>query len=307
MEFQVGLTDIPFSLEYTLTSGQVFRWVNRGEWWYGVANAGVLKIRQEGETLRCSSSSDQLDSAFVRAYLGLEHDLEGVYSSFGGDATLARAIQKFYGLRLMRQDPWECLGSFVLATNSNIPSIARMVSNVCSAFGEPLNFEGATYSSFPSAERIASASLAELEDCRLGYRAPYIKKVAECVDQGRVDFSELLLLDYSRARESLLSRLFGEKLLLGVGPKVADCVLLFSLEKFEAFPIDVWLSRALSRYYPDLLGEKLQRKLSSARKVAIGTGDYEKTSESARRRFGEYAGYAQQYLYMLVRDELASG
>ena len=303
MEFQVGLAGIPFSLEHTLESGQVFRWANRGEWRYGVLRGGVLKARQEGETLRCESSADYLDSAFVRGYFNLDQDLEGVYSTMARDETIARAVQKFYGLRLIRQDPWECLGSFVLATNSNIPSITRMVNNVCSAFGTAFEFEGTPYSSFPPPERVAEASVSELEECGLGYRAPYLKKVAEAIRSNRVDFSELSILDYAPARELMLSRLFGEKVLLGVGPKVADCALLFSCDKGNAFPIDVWISRALARFYPDLLDQRLRRKLAGKKKVTITRGEYDRTTAAARDYFGRYAGYAQQYLYMLARAE----
>lgn len=303
MEFQVGLAGVPFSLEYTLESGQVFRWVNRGEWWYGVVRGGVLKIRQEGETLRCQTSEDQLDSVFVRKYFGLDLDLERVYSTMARDETLARAVQKFYGLRIIRQDRWECLGSFVLATNSNIPSIGRMIANVSSAFGEPFSYEGARYAAFPEPGKISAANVSELEECGLGYRASYLKRVAEAVDLGKVDFSEVALLDYGPARDLLLSRLFGEKILLGVGPKVADCVLLFSCEKLQAFPIDVWISRALARYYPDLLEAKLRRKISGKAKARLTRGEYDRTSESVRNYFGEFAGYAQQYLYMLARAE----
>ncbi len=303
MEFQVGLAGNPFSLEYTLSSGQVFRWTNRGEWWYGVVRGGVLKIRQEGETLRCESGADHLDGAFVQNYFSLDQDLERVYGSMPQGETMARAIQKFYGLRLIRQDPWECLGSFLLATNSNIPSITRMVANVSSAFGERFEYEGIAYSAFPTAERLADASVAELEGCGLGYRASYLKKVAEAVDSGKVDFGEVAILDYPPSHELLVSRLFGEKLLLGVGPKVADCVLLFSCGKVQAFPIDVWISRALARFYPELLEERLRRKLSAKTKVTISRAEYDRTSASARGYFGEYAGYAQQYLYMLARAE----
>jgi len=303
MEFQVGLTRVPFSLEHTLESGQVFRWVNQGEWWYGVVSGGVLKIRQEEETLRCASSAEVLDSGFVRSYFRLEQDLELVYASFPQDQTMTRAVQRFYGMRLVRQERWECLASFVLATNSNIPSIRRMVAKVSSAFGEALTFDGISFATFPRPERLATATIGELEACGLGYRASFLKKVAQAVDEERVDFSELTIADYTAAREILLRRFFGEKLLLGVGPKVADCVLLFSCEKNDAFPIDVWVARALARFYPAILNDGLLRRLASGRKVTLSKSEYESTSLSARNYFGGNAGYAQQYLFMLARAE----
>lgn len=303
MEFQVAIAGIPFNLEYTLQSGQVFRWDNRGQWWYGVVSGGVLKVRQEGETLRCGSSEEHLDSAFVRNYFRLDEDLEGVYASIARDEIMTRAVEKFYGMRLIRQERWECLASFVLATNSNIPSIRRMIANLCSNFGAPLDFDGISFRTFPRAERIAEASVAELEECGLGYRAPFMGRVARAVDEGKIDFSEVALASYLSAREVLLRRFFGEKLLLGVGPKVADCVLLFSCEKNEAFPIDVWIARAIARFYPQFLDASLTRRLSSKKKVTLTRSEYESSSLSARAYFGRCAGYAQQYLYMLARAE----
>jgi N-glycosylase/DNA lyase len=302
MQFQIGLTDTPFSLEYTLDSGQAFRWERKGEWWYGVVSGGVLKFRQEGDVLYCETSDEKLDSSFVRRYLGLETDMRHVLSSVMKDSVMTRAFQKFYGMRIMAQERWECLASFVLATNSNIPRIKRMVSSLSERYGPPLEYEGTTHHLFPTPAVLADASVSELEECGLGYRAAFIKRVAASVEEGRIDFSEVAMLDYERAREALLSRLFGEKLLLGVGPKVADCVLLFSCGMYEAFPVDVWVARALLTYYPSLLERRLLEKLSS-HKPRLSAGDYCSLSSAARSYFGPYAGYAQQYLFMLSRAE----
>ncbi len=126
----------PFALEYTLESGQVFRWEHRGEWWYGVVGGGVLKVRTEGDALSCVSSSDRIDSRYVASYFRLDEDPRPMFLSLMTDSVMARAVQEFYGMRLIRQDPWECLASFVLATNANIPRIRKMVSNVCDSFGD---------------------------------------------------------------------------------------------------------------------------------------------------------------------------
>lgn len=301
MEFTVG-PRTPFSLDYTLDSGQVFRWEHRGDSWYGVLNGGVLKVTQEGDSLRCGSSTDALDGAFVRNYFRLDEDLQPILVSIMKDETITKAVQGFYGMRLIRQEGWECLASFVLATNSNIPRIGAMVSNVCASFGEAVEFEGATYHLFPRADSLAEAPLEKLEECGLGYRAPFLKKVADAVGSGRIDFGELSLLDYEAARELLLRRLSGEKVLLGVGPKVADCVLLFSCGKDEAFPIDVWIARSLARFYPRLLDPKLRKKLGVT-KARLTSGEYARISAAARKHFGMYAGYAQQYLFMMARSE----
>lgn len=301
MEFNIGL-ESPFSLEYTLDSGQVFRWENRGEWWYGVVSGGVIKVKQEGETLRCVSGSDWLDAAFLRRYFRLDEKFEEVLDSIMKDDRITQAVQRFYGTRLVRQDRWECLASFVLATNSNIPRIKKMIGAVCATYGDPIKFEGAEHHSFPKPEALAAAPINDLRGCGLGYRAPFLKRVASSIEEGRVDFSELALLDYQEARRTLLTELLGEKLLLGVGPKVADCVLLYSLGKDEAFPIDVWVARELAKSYPKLIPRDMRKKLAPGRKAKLARGDYERISSAVRSYFGKYAGYAQQYLFMMARE-----
>jgi len=300
MEFTVGL-ESPFSLEYTLESGQVFRWENRGEWWYGLLPEGVLRVRQEGDLLRCASESEAIDGAFVRHYFRLDADLDGIVSSIMKDERISRAVQTFYGLRLIRQRHWECLASFVLATNSNIPRIRGMIRAVCEKLGRAFESEGATYFAFPEPDVVADAPLSELAECGLGYRAPFLKHVAEAVSGGRVDFGEISLLDYEDARRTLVERLEGVKTLPGVGPKVADCVLLYSFEKDEAFPIDVWIAREIIESYPGLLDTRMKAKLGRPGKARIGAGDYASISAKVRSYFGIHAGYAQQYLYMLAR------
>jgi len=301
MEFTVAI-ESPFNLDYTLESGQTFRWQNNGEWWIGIVAGGVLKVRQEGEVLKCVSSSDQLDSAFVRSYFRLDVELDKVLSSIMKDDTISLAIQTFYGLRLIKQDRWECLASFVLATNTNIPRIKKMIQAVCAKFGEPFLFEGGEQRAFPSPEVLSDASPLDLAGCGLGYRASFLKRVAASVVGGTVDFGELPLLGYEEARNLLIRQFQGEKLFPGVGPKVADCVLLYSFDMDEAFPIDVWIARQIALSYPNLLDERSRTRLTSRRKASLGKGDYDRISSRARAYFGRYAGYAQQYLFMMARS-----
>ena len=302
MEYIVSL-DSPFSLEYTLESGQLFRWQRRGEWWSGVVSGGVLRLKQEGEILRCSVSSDRLDSEFVARYFRLDVDLDHALASVSKDENITRAVEKFYGLRIVGQDTWECLASFVLATNANIPRIKKMVDAISSRYGETLEFEGEKYSTFPSPEALAAASEKDLLSCGLGYRAPFLRRVALSVSEGNVDFPALAGLGYSESRKLLMRELLGEKLLLGVGPKVADCVLLYSCGKDEAFPIDVWIARVLATSYPALLGRSLKKRYAAEGKVKLSPSDYDKVSARVRAYFGRYAGYAQQYLFMAAREE----
>ena len=301
MDFTVPL-DGPFSLEYTLESGQLFRWAKRGEWRLGVLSGGVIRLKQDGDLLRCSSSSERLDGEFVRRYFRLDVDLDHILTTLSRDEKISRAIERFYGLRIVRQDPWECLASFVLATNANIPRIRKMVDSICSRFGNRLEFEGEAHSAFPSPEALAAVSEKDLFGCGLGYRAPFLKRVAVSVSEGRVDFSALASLAYSESRKLLMVELLGQKLLLGVGPKVSDCVLLYSCGKDEAFPIDVWIARVLATSYPNLLGPSLKKKYAAEGKVKLSPSDYDRISARARSYFGKFAGYAQQYLFMAARE-----
>ncbi|MDG6956045.1 MAG: hypothetical protein JRN30_01810 [Nitrososphaerota archaeon] len=302
MEFAVPLSS-PFSLEHTLASGQTFRWSMRGDWWCGVVGGEVLRVRQEGDILKCVSSSDAVGASWVSDYFRLDEDLEHVLASISRDEAITRAVERFYGLRLIRQDRWECLASFVLATNANIPRIAKMVEAVCAKYGEAFEFEGEVYHRFPRPQALADSRVSALRGCGLGYRAPFLKKVAASVAKGDVDFGAVASLPYEESRRLLLRELFGEKVLLGVGPKVADCVLLYSCGKDESFPIDVWIARALARSYPWLIGSSLMARLKRDGKVRLAAGDYAKLSASVRGYFGEYAGYAQQYLFMAIRSE----
>ncbi len=275
----------------------------RGDWWCGVVGGEVLKVRQEGDILKCVSSSDAVGASWVSDYFRLDEDLEHVLASISRDEAITRAVERFYGLRLIRQDRWECLASFVLATNANIPRIAKMVEAVCAKYGEAFEFEGEVYHRFPRPQALADSRVSALRGCGLGYRAPFLKKVAASVAKGDVDFGAVASLPYEESRRLLLRELFGEKVLLGVGPKVADCVLLYSCGKDESFPIDVWIARALARSYPWLIGSSLMARLKRDGKVRLAAGDYAKLSASVRGYFGEYAGYAQQYLFMAIRSE----
>jgi len=259
-------------------------------------------MKQEGDLLRCSSSSERLDSEFVTRYFRLDVDLDHVLATISKDETISRAVERFYGLRIVGQDTWECLATFVLATNANIPRIKKMVSAVCSRYGGNFEFEGEKRTAFPAAVDLAEASEKELLACGLGYRSPFLKRVAASVAEGRVDFPALASLGYAESKKLMMTELLGQKILLGVGPKVADCVLLYSCGKEEAFPIDVWIAKVLATSYPVLMGPTLTRRYRAEGKAKLSPSDYEKISARARSYFGRYAGYAQQYLFMAARE-----
>ncbi|MEM2104985.1 MAG: DNA glycosylase [Candidatus Bathyarchaeia archaeon] len=278
----------PFNLDVTLCCGQVFRWDKIGEWWFGVTGEKVFKIRQIDEELEFENA----DEGFVREYFGLKDDLPKILSQIRKDKHVKTAIEKFKGLRILRQDPWECLVSYICATYKNIPAIKKMLLNLSRKFGEKVVFEGRDFYTFPTPAALAKANKRELLECGLGYRAEYVLETAKMVHNGNSCLEDLKKTDYLKARSELLK-------LPGVGSKVADCVSLFSLEKLEAFPVDVWIKRIILRHYANHFESEFIKKISSRK--SFGKAEYEKLRLFGRRYFGEYAGYAQEYLYHYER------
>lgn len=277
-----------FNLDYTLGCGQVFRWEKTGGWWYGIIKDRVFKIRQNGRDLIFENT----DEAFVKRYFSLDVNLREVLSSISKDDHIKRAIQHFKGLRIVRQDPWECLISYMCATNKNIPGIRRNIEALSQKFGESKIFERKAFYSFPTPAKLAKASLTELRNCGLGFRAKYIREAARKAMQGNISFEDLRETSYEEAQKKLLH-------LRGVGYKVADCVLLFSLEKFEAFPVDIWVKRAILKHYGIHFDKGFSEKVSG--KNSLLPSEYKVISEFGRRYFGKNAGYAQEYLFHYER------
>ncbi|MEM3442815.1 MAG: DNA glycosylase [Candidatus Bathyarchaeia archaeon] len=280
----IQLNACPFNLELTLCCGQAFRWNKHGDWWYGIAYEKVFKVRQLVDKLEF----ENVDEGFVKSYFGLNDNLPHILSQISKDPHIKRVIEKFYGLRIIRQNPWECLISYICATYKNIPAIRRMLNNISKSFGEEICFENKKFYTFPKPQRLTKATIKELANCGLGYRAKYIHETAKKIHEEDFEFESLRRMPYEKARKELLS-------FPGVGLKVADCVLLFSLEKFEAFPVDVWVKRAVLRHYPQHFSKEFLKKISD--KKSLSSSEYKQISLFGRKYFGAYAGYAQEYLY----------
>ncbi len=267
-----------FNLEHTLECGQAFRWEKLGDFYAGVIGEALVKVSLDGHELVVETGSPA-DKKKIADYFGLNEDLPNIYKEIGRDEYIRKAIKKYRGLRILNQDRWECLASFILSSYTNIPRIKKMIASLSRRLGKRLVLGGMESYSFPPAGRIARADIKTLRGLGLGFRAAYIKDTAQKIASKKFDLDELEDLNYSEARERLMS-------LKGVGGKVADCVLLFSFKKYEAFPVDVWIKRGIEELYFD--GK---------------TAAPEKAAEFARERFGAYAGYAQEYLYHYLRHE----
>jgi len=279
---------VPFDLGFTLCCGQAFRWDRRGEWWYGVVRENAFKIRQVGNFLEIGNAEEK----FVNTYFSLHDDLPKILQQISKDKHIKEAIASFRGLRILRQDPWECLISYICATYKNISAIKQMLSNLCKKFGDRIYFDEYYFYMFPTPERLARATAEELAKCGIGYRAKYVSETAKMVYENRYEFESLRRMAYEKAKEELLN-------FPGVGLKVADCVLLFSFGKLEAFPVDVWIKRVILKYYTNHFPNEFIRKISG--KKSLTSSEYKKLNLFGQRYFGEYAGYAQEYLYHYER------
>jgi N-glycosylase/DNA lyase len=283
--------NVPFDLDFSLCCGQVFRWKKIGDWWYSVIGEKVLKIRQCGVELEFVNVS----SDFVTHYFGLNDNLEQISCCVAKDDYIRQALSRFEGLRIVRQLPWECLISFICATYKSIAAIELMLRKLSMKYGEKKTFDGSTFYTFPSVEKLGFASENGLQECGLGYRAKYVQATAKKIHDEKINLDSFRNLPYLEARKKLIE-------FPGVGLKVADCVLLFSLEKMEAFPVDVWIKRVILNHYASQLPEPLVKKLSSHN--SLTNGEYEKVNAFGRSYFGQYAGYAQEYLFHYERTQI---
>jgi N-glycosylase/DNA lyase len=268
-----------YDLALTLASGQAFRWRRSGEAWAGVIGSRWVRLRQEADGIRVETTAPEGDWQWLRHYLQLDADLEGILASFPDDPPMRDSMAACRGLRLLRQQPWECLASFICSSTKQIVQIEQIVGLLCRRFGEALAVPPGTEPAwdFPTVERLAGASEAELRACKLGFRAPYLSASARKLAAGEVDLARLAGWPLEEARAALLT-------LPGVGVKIADCVLLFAYGFNEAFPVDVWIIKALQQlYFP-----KGRPKLPRLRRFS-------------QTHFGPYAGYAQQYLFHYMR------
>jgi N-glycosylase/DNA lyase len=268
-----------YDLAATLNSGQAFRWQPHGDGWAGVIGRHWVRLLPGAGAVTAYVAEPAKDWDWLTHYLQLDLDLDQVLASFPNDPPMRLAVDACRGLRLLRQDPWECLAGFILSSTKQILQIRQIITLLCERYGEELPVpDGHTpVRSFPSPARLAAAGEAELRRCKMGFRAPYLWKTAQMVADGRLDLARIQHLPLADARTALLQ-------LPGVGRKIADCVLLFAYGFPGAFPVDVWVAKAMRElYFPKRrpTPQRLQRFTET--------------------HFGPHAGHAQQYLFHYMR------
>ncbi len=258
-----------FRLEDTFLCGQCFRWqkdeagVFRGV----VENHAVKMYYADENTIYVESSNPDL--IYWSRYLSFSTDYNEVEKSFESDPVLKKCMEVGKGVRILHQDLWETLISFIISANNNIPRIRKIIEKLCELFGDETEFDGKTYYGFPSASRLAALSLTDLAEIKAGFRDKYILDAAQKVACGEIDLEKIKLMNDADAAKELMK-------IKGVGQKVADCILLFALNRYKTFPKDVWIKRIMEEEYG--IGEK-------------------EIDTFAAEKFGNYAGIAQQYLY----------
>ena len=250
----------------TFECGQCFRWNSDENGVYsGIAMGQPARLWEEnGDVFIRTAAPEEL----WRDYFDLGRDYAEISRGFDGGEYLAKCVSYGQGIRILRQEPWEALCSFIISQCNNIKRIKGIVERLCAAYGQPVGFDGGVFYTFPPAARLAALEEQDLAVLRCGYRAAYIITAARAVAGGSLDLAALTDCDYMSAKKALLS-------LNGVGEKVANCVVLFGLYHMEAFPVDVWIRRALREHFPP---------------------GFDPAS------LGAYAGLAQQYIFYFARE-----
>jgi N-glycosylase/DNA lyase len=301
----IPLSDLdgPFDLQATLESGQTYLWdradggmydddhAHGGSAWYetvvppldAVGNdRAVVRVRQVDGRLEWASTTDAVP--VLTHLLRLDDDLDAIRAACPDLPLVRQSFDAYPGMRLVRDPPFGALVSFICSAQMRVARIHGMQVALAEAFGDRVSADGRTYHAYPTPDALAAATETDLRDLSLGYRAPYVRRTAEMVAEGEADPAAARGMDYEDARDYLTR-------FVGVGEKVADCVLLFSLGFLEAVPLDTWIRTAIADYFPD-----------------CDRGGYAETSRAIRARLGgEYAGYAQTYVFFALRTGRVEG
>ncbi len=271
-----GITD--FCLSRTLDCGQCFRWNrNEDDSYTGVAFSKALTIKQYDDTLCFYDTTPEDFHNIWYKYFDFERDYNGIIKTLSSDPVIKTASSYGNGIHLLRQEAWETIISFIISASNNIPRIKKIIELLCSSFGSPITYMGQTYYTFPTPEQLSGITVSDLEVIRAGFRDKYIVDAVNKVNSGLINLEALINLDMVSAKEQLLT-------INGIGNKVADCILLFGLQHYECFPVDVWIKRIIEHFYFD------------------GKQNIKDVNLFAREKFESLGGFAQQYLFFYARE-----
>lgn len=269
-----------FNLKYTLECGQCFRWKYIDGYYVGVIKDRVIKIRQQGSNLFVKSNNMENIVNAINDYFKLNNDYESIEKRIVQvDEYVKEAIKNTSGLRLLNQDFFETIISYIISANNNIPRISKSVNEISKRYGDKVEFEGEEYYLFPTPKQLENVSIEDYRECGVGFRDKYIYDTVKKINSNQIDLDKMKQMDTVTLRKELLK-------LMGVGPKVADCILLFSCNREEVFPIDVWVERVMEKLY-------FNEQTTTKKKIL----------EYAHSHFGKDAGIIQQHLFYNIREK----
>lgn len=288
-QFIEGFLEVPkdeLDLKTTMEVGQTFSWYKvsgdnlyeiEGDRYYTTKDGDVLILWQEDDKLYYKATGGMEEEIHHR--LRLDESLQEIISDVEGtDEVVDKAIQKYEGLRLLQDDFFPCLISYLCSPQMRIPRIKKMFNSIAESFGETVTLGDKEFLQFPTVEQLSEASEEDLRDLGVGYRAKYIVRTVEQLQEGLVSYEELKDLEYEEAHKEITK-------LFGVGSKVGDCVLLFSVGKMEAVPIDTWVKKAVKKFYPEIYSK-----------------NYQEMRQNFVEYFGNHVGYIQEYLFHYIRN-----
>lgn len=277
-----------FELTHIFDCGQCFRWDRQDNGNYiGVAFGKVIEVEKNGDdVIIYNTNKNDFKNIWVN-YFDLYRDYDDIKCILSKDNILKKSIEFGYGIRLLKQEPFELIISFIISANNRIPMIKRAIKNISKRWGNKLEYKGKIFYSFPTVEILNNASLEELQECGTGFRNKYIKDtVSKIYSRGRIEsqqYDKKFDIDWIKNQEDQVCHKELQKF-MGIGPKVADCIMLFSMQKYSAFPVDIWVKRAMSHFYlaPDISLKKIR--------------------DFGINKFGKFSGFAQQYLFYYTRE-----
>ncbi|MBR2973757.1 MAG: DNA-3-methyladenine glycosylase 2 family protein [Clostridia bacterium] len=267
-----------FNPVHTFDCGQCFRWNRNDDGSFtGVAHGRVIKVSYTNNNFTLYNTNLQEFNLIWSKYFDIERDYDGIRASLAIDDTMRLATDQGSGIRILRQDTWETVVSFIISASNNIPRIKHIVEELCRLYGKKIYMDGQEYYTFPSPQDLFGIEEGDLAPIKSGFRAKYIVDAVKKANDGSLDFAALEKEDIVTARNMLLE-------VKGIGNKVADCILLFGCGRFDVFPVDTWIKKAMTALYP------------------AAVADAKTLAEAGEKLFGKYCGLAQQYLFYYARE-----
>lgn len=267
-----------FELKHIFECGQCFRWnAEKSGSFIGVAFGKVIEVEKVEKDVVIHNTNVEEFNDIWENYFDLKREYGPIKEELGKDPLLNSSVEFGHGIRLLQQDPFELIVSFIISANNRIPMIKKAIDKISEKWGTTVEYKGRSYHAFPTPKQLSFASLEELEACGTGFRAKYIKDTVDKINKGEYSIEDIKAQSDDGCHEMLQN-------FNGIGPKVADCIMLFSMGKYSAFPVDVWVKRAMQHFYlaPDVSLKKIR--------------------DFGRDKFGELSGFAQQYLFYYARE-----